>query len=175
MAGIIAAQVTQNQWYEADLPLDEMLQPEFSSIVEDLLESECTEFDIFEEVFDVDEVFTSSYIEGMQAGSYEQWSCFFKENSLIHTPVPYLKSAPTFLITAEQDDLAIAEPVHSDISQLCDLGYEIEHLQCAEAGHVDGALDTLEMQWNWIDRRLQGEALQEVCVVSEPVYCDVEE
>ena len=78
--------------------------------------------------------------------------------------------APTFIVTAENDDLAIAEPVHQDIEALCALGYSIEHLQCAGLGHVDGALIPW-IQWSWIQGQLEGRALNNMCVVQEPIVC----
>ena len=170
-AGIMGSQITHNQWYEADVDLSEIINPQFSSMIEEFLQEECEDFNIFEGVTSVEDVYTESYISGILSGEYEPWTCFLKENSILGTPVPYVRSAPTLIITAEQDDLAIAAPVHHDIDEMCNLGYEIEHLQCAGLGHVDGALDTLGIQWEWIQQRLQGEPLQNPCVVTNPVSC----
>lgn len=170
-AGILGAQVTHAQWYEADVALSDIMVPAFAMEVEAVLFAECSEFDMFDGLSSPSEIFTQNYIDGVLEGEFEPWTCFLTENSIVHTPVPFVRAAPTFIITAENDDLAIAEPVHADIQTLCTLGQEIEHLQCAGLGHVQGAVDTIGIQWHWIASRLDGEALSGACVVHEPVQC----
>ena len=170
--GIIGVEVTLNQWYETNLDLETMLLPEFTDIEQSLLDS-CDDFGSIEDVASVEDVFQPSFIEGILAddGSTAPWDCFAKDND-IKTKVPHLQTAPTLIVTAEMDDLARPLPVHDDISVLCEQGYTIEHRQCAEAGHVSGILDSLGEQWNWLQSRLNNEALGETCVVAEPLFCE---
>ena len=170
-AGILGAQVTHNQWYRGERELNEIMNEELSYVIEQTMAEQCGDFDVFASYEGVEDVFTESYQEGILSESADPWTCYLKENSMMGIPVPLERVAPTFVITAENDDLAIAEPVHQDIEQLCTLGYKIEHLQCAGLGHVDGALDTLGLQWNWIQGQLSGGSLNDECVVQEPILC----
>jgi hypothetical protein len=169
--GILGAQVTQNQWYKGDRDLEEVMYSELAVMIEDLMGTQCGDFDVFEEMSTPEDVFVSSYIEGILSGDLFPWTCYLQENSILGTPVSFVRAAPTLIVTAEEDDLAIAAPVHRDIEAMCLLGYEIEHLQCAGLGHVDGGLDTIGVQWDWIQRQLQGDVLANTCIVQEPVEC----
>lgn len=170
-AGILGAQVTHNQWYEGGRALSEVMNHDLAAIIEQTMEEECGDFDVFDSYQGVNEIFSPSYQEGVQMENLEPWTCYLKENSVMGMPVSLQSVAPTFIITAENDDLAIAAPVHQDIEQLCAQGYKIEHVQCAGLGHVDGALDTLGIQWDWIQGQLEGRALNEECIVQTPTIC----
>ena len=170
-AGILGAQVTHNQWYEGERNLDEVMNLDLALLIEEVMGEECSDFDVFNDHEDVESLFAQSYREGVLEQSLEPWTCYLKENSILGLPVDIDRVAPTFIITAENDDLAIAAPVHSDIENMCEIGYQIEHLQCAGLGHVDGALDTLGIQWDWIQGQLSGRALNDSCIVQAPILC----
>lgn len=170
-AGILGAQVTHNQWYEGARNLEEVMNPDLALLIEEVMGEECSDFDIFGDQEDVVSLFAQSYRDGILAQDLEPWTCYLKENSILGLPVDIDRVSPTFIVTAEDDDLAIATPVHRDIEKMCSLGYRIEHLQCAGLGHVDGALDTLGIQWDWIQEQLNGAALNNPCIVQEPTLC----
>ena len=169
--GIIGVELTLNQWYESNTPVDTMLLPEFAD-VESALRNSCDDFGSLENVETIEDIFQPSFVTGMLSddGSSAPWDCFAKDNG-IATKVPHIRTAPTFVVTAELDDLAWPVPVHNDISVLCEQGYTIQHRQCEGAKHVDGTLDSLGEQWNWVLDRLNGNALGETCTVAEPVPC----
>lgn len=171
-AGMIGVNVTLNQWYEANTDLSTMLQPEFLN-VEDILYSSCDDFGSISEVESVEELFTQNFIDGVLAndGSIAPWDCFATDND-IKTKVPYITTAPTLIVTAEEDDLAWPTPVHNDIPVLCEQGYQIEHIQCAGAGHVSGILDSLRYQFDWIQARLNNEPFTPTCAVNTPSQCE---
>ena len=76
----------------------------------------------------------------------------------------------------DDDDLVIAETVKGAVPQLCNLGYQIEYHQCLNLGHVDAALDTLPMQLQWIEDRLEGLPLESMCdVETEAETCETYE
>ena len=170
-AGVLGVALTLNQWYEANLDLESILQPEFTSIEQSMQES-CGDFDDLDGVTEINQVFQQSFVDGILADddSMAPWDCIFKDNNLT-TKIQHLQTAPTLIVTAELDDLAWAPPVHADIPSLCADGYEIVHRQCAQAGHVDGSLDSLREQWTWIQSRLNKEPLENTCIVAEPLPC----
>ena len=170
--GIIGVEVTLQQWYESNADIEMMLLPEVSGVEQALFDS-CDDFGLVSSVSTLEDIFQPSFIEGMLAddGSMAPWDCFAKDNS-IATKVPHISTAPTFIVTAEMDDLAWPSPVHNDISILCEQGYTIEHRQCQGAEHVDGILDSLGEQWKWLQARLQNQELGATCSVTEPVICE---
>ena len=170
-AGVIGVELTLNQWYETYADPITMLQPEYADI-ENVLYESCDEFGSIVEVETIEEVFQPEFVDGILAddGSAAPWDCFLKDNDL-KSKIPWIRTAPTFIVTAELDDLAWAPPVHNDIPLLCDQGYEIVHQQCADSEHVAGSLDSLGDQWDWLQSRLTGEPLSNVCQVAEPEQC----
>ncbi len=170
-AGVIGAELTLNQWYETNADLSTMLKPEFTSI-QDTMYASCDDFGAIDDVESLDELLQQGFIDGVLAndGSAPPWDCFLNDNDL-KGKIPWIRTAPTYIVTAELDDLAWAPPVHDDIPLLCDQGYEIVHQQCADSGHVDGSLDSLGDQWDWLQARINGEALVNVCQVAEPEEC----
>lgn len=173
-AGIIGAQVGSHQWYDSTHSLDEILQPEFADNIVDAMYASCSDFPILQEVETLEEIFTQDYINGIISddGSMEHWTCFLKENSITRSKIPLEQVSPTYITTAENDDLALPAPVHSDIETLCGQGYEIVHRQCAGADHVAGATKSLAEQWEWLQGRLNGETLGDICQVQDPVPCE---
>ena len=76
------------------------------------------------------------------------------------------------IITAEDDELAWPGPVHDDIPELCEQGYSIEHVQCAGADHVAGAIETLPVQVRWLKERADGMQPNPNCTVAPPRNCN---
>jgi len=46
------------------------------------------------------------------------------------------------------------------------------YLECEGAGHSEGALDSLPYQWQWVQARLAGEPLTDICAKTDPVDCE---
>ena len=172
--GIVAVQVTMHQWYNSETPLTSMLQPNIATIVEETMMGSCDDFGaILTDVQRHTDIFTENYVTGILADDEraEPWSCFLKDNSLLDK-IPHVQTSPTYIVTAELDDLAWPLPVHNDIPKLCAQGYQIVHSQCGNVGHVAGSLDSLALQWQWLQDRLNGLPLEHACEVSEPILCE---
>lgn len=170
---LVAVMATMSDWYGlADL--EDFLQPELIDGLPTDLQL-CGDFASTEGISTVDDLFLS---ETISAGINQDWAaldpfgCFFEENTLINLSLSVESSAPTLIITAEKDDLALPSPVRSDILFLCAAGQQIEHRECADAEHVAGAVDTLEWQIEWISDRIEERPLENTCVLSEPIICD---
>lgn len=169
--GVLAAQVSMYQWYGKEADLNSLLHEDIALVVEDTMLQSCDDFAILDNVTEVNQVFTDTYVQGILAndGSADPWACYLKDNSL-QTRVPRLQTAPTLIITAELDALAWPDPVHHDIPGLCTEGYAIEHIQCAGLSHVPGSIQSLGMQWDWLQNALSGNPYTS-CVVSVPQVC----
>jgi hypothetical protein len=172
----IAVQTTAQQWYQSTYGVEDYLQPEIADAIFDELYNSCSDFSILDGIEEVEEIFTMEYIDGVLSddGTAEHWACMLKENSLTTSPVLPVDVAPTLIVTSELDDLAIPTIVHEDIPKLCEQGYNIQHLQCADASHVSGAVDSIGTQWSWILARLDGVEISDECVVQEPTLCEAD-
>jgi hypothetical protein len=166
-------------WYQSDRSLSEVLVEGMDVAIPDLMEETCDDFSGLGEIAEVADLFTPKAIDALAAGtadSLEPWSCYLDHSTIRTSSIPLAADTPTFVILAEDDDLAIADPVRRDIEALCAQGYRIEHLECAGAGHVDGAVDTLAVQLGWAQARAGGEAWDaELCVINEPIDCSGED
>ena len=111
----------------------------------------------------------------MKIGTTVCLELFLKEATLSESIIPYESSAPVFVLTGENDNLVIADVVKESIPNLCDMGYQIEYHQCADLGHVDAALDTLPMQFQFVQDRIAGIPQEETCGFIDTETCDTYE
>ena len=166
-------------WYQTEQDPSEVLAEGMDVAVADLMEQTCNEFGGLGEIAEVSDLFTPKAIDALATGapdSFQPWSCFLEQSTLRTTTIPYQANTPTLVILAEDDDLAIAAPARSDVEVLCAQGHRIEHLECAGAGHVDAAVDTIALQLAWAQARAGGDAWDaEVCVINEPIDCSGED
>jgi len=173
---LAAAQVTMNDWYRADRPLDEVFIDDLGETLSGIIAEECDDFSAITDIKSVDQLYTPEYIAAMKSGGMDPWTCFLEESTLRESAVPHETDTPTLMVLAEADDLAIADYARADITALCDQGYRIEHLECEGLGHVDGAVETLQRQLAWAKSRVSGESwdASRVCVINEPEDCEGE-
>jgi hypothetical protein len=170
-----ASLATQNVWYGEPAPLSDALNDDAPGYPATTLLTElgasCSP-DVPEQVVSVESLFQPALIDALVNDiSFEPWSCYLTQGALIGSPIPRGSNAPVLIITSELDDLAQAAPVHDDIAPLCAEGYNIEHIQCAGASHVSGAVDSLPYQLEWLKARANGEETTGSCVASAPRDC----
>lgn len=174
--GVAAAMVSMQQYYDGP-PLSDVLQPALAEEMPTQMAERCSGFEVLDDIDSVEEVFTEAAIAAGQSGDFtgvEEWGCYLQQGVIRESTIPRLSTAPVFMVLAEDDDLAWAPPAREDITALCEQGYEIEHLECAGASHVDGAVDSLGQQLDFVARMVAGEAPVEPCVIQEPVACSPE-
>jgi hypothetical protein len=125
----------------------------------------------------IDEIYTTAFIEAVAAGDWEAvdpFSCMASESTIRTSAIPHDSTAPVMMVIAEEDALTIAEPARDDVVALCDLGYEIQHMECVSTGHADAAVNTVLDQLAWAQARAAGEPMDpdNTCVVNEPIVCE---
>jgi hypothetical protein len=176
--GLAASLTTLTPWYGDTAPLSDALTDEaphyLASSLADAMAETCDGFGEVGSITTVEGVLQAPFAEALRTGdlaSAEPFSCFMEESTLSNPRIPLATTTPTLIVIAEEDELVLPDPVRDSIPELCDLGMVIEHVECASADHVDGALQSVVAQWEWIQARLAGEALVEPCVIHEPIDC----
>jgi len=122
-----------------------------------------------------DYMYKQEFIDAVLGGSldaFPPWDCFMRENSLGTSSVRPLRATPTLMVYAENDDLVITEPMREDFDGLCASGFNLDYLECAGAGHSEGAVWSLPEQYAWLKDRLAGAPLPAgACTRKPPVCC----
>lgn len=173
--------VAMHEWYGRQGSLDDLLTNEAPLFLADHVvsglypEGQCSVEEV-PHVDTIDEVFDAAALTHIAEGdwaAFEPWSCYYTENSLTRTSVAPLRFVPTLMVYGEADVLMHADVGREGFEELCDLGWQLEHLECAEASHVDAALLSLRWQFDWVAARLAGEpiASERLCEIQAPSTC----
>ena len=124
----------------------------------------------------VDDIYAEPFIEAMLAGDWgalDPWSCFLHESSLSSSSIPRLRDTPVLVVYGSEDTLVVPEFQQEDFALLCEQGWSLEQIECAQAPHAEGTLWSLPAQLDWLRARLDGvpQDPSTVCVWNEPVCC----
>jgi hypothetical protein len=179
---LIAAFIAHHDWYAPEPGLDLVLSDAPPRSVASRLPGEmalsCDDFPSVEGVESAEELYSETLLAAGLAGDLSAiapYDCFLGLADLPTTAVPRGHDAPVLVQLSEADDLVISDVVRPTIPELCAQGYDIEHLECAGAGHTEGAVSSIPYQLDWIRARLAGDPLDpaSTCVIREPVDCSV--
>jgi hypothetical protein len=169
-----AALGSSHDWYGLSEPLSEVFESPWDSQVADILQNGCS-YSQFDGIADVGEVYTQWLRDGAAAGDPDglgNWGCVLERAGLRDPTIERLTDTPVLVTLGELDDLVYTPTVKDDIPRLCDLGYDMEVIECAGAGHADGVLNSLTYQRDWAFAILDGGSLGgETCVLNGPVDC----
>jgi hypothetical protein len=122
----------------------------------------------------VDQVYRADFIAAVTAGDWdaaEPFSCYLRNGTLALTDLPRHTDAPMLVVVSGADDLVVPGPQRAAVPVLCAQGYDIEYVECAGAGHTEGAVQSIPLQFEWMRARLAGEPLATRCVPTEPIDC----
>jgi len=162
--GMAALGASLHRWYESAAPLDELLTDEAPAyLASDLLatmDSSCSPGDLVGDLDDVSQVFTPEVIQAAGDGTLDElepWGCYLRENSFATARARLRSHTPTLFVLGEADDLVDAATERADFDRLCEMGYRLEYLECAGAGHTDAVAWSLPEQIAWLEARLAGE------------------
>jgi hypothetical protein len=106
-------------------------------------------------------------LPSVAAVSFAMAACGSEERA---TP---LRTPPTLFVTSGNDTLVEVGVERADFPRLCGMGYQLEYLECADAGHSEGAVWSLPEQVAWLKDRLAGKpiAADRLCQVQAPTRC----
>lgn len=181
--GLVAASMAAMQiWYGDQLDLTQFFtnrEPFF--LADTLMErvfvtEECNPGEGIEDE-QIEAVFTEEFRNAMAAGDWSEFpklDCFMRENSPVSTSVSPLSWPPILIANGNEDSLVIVREMDEPFNQLCEQGYRLQHIECQNAAHSQGAIYSLPEQRDWLAARLAGEPIAEedLCILTEPVCCE---
>jgi dienelactone hydrolase len=179
-AAMAALMITARDWYEGQAPLSDILSTELpwdvANALPEALYAGCDAGDVIDGATALEHIYNADLLASLD-GSWadaEPWACYLRENSFATTSRPRLSDSPVLVVLSERDDLVYTPVIREDFDRLCELGYRLAYLECAGAGHAEGAVWSLPEQVAWLEDRLAGVALDPatVCQRSAPAPCE---
>lgn len=156
--------------FNADGPLD------YTIHIPETFKETCSAGDLVAGASAIGDVYAADFLAAATSGGLfgvEPWACIAGESSLPQASVPYLGDSAVLFILGEQDELVDHAVELASVQTLCDQGYDIQLLDCADGNHVDTAVGTIALQFNWVEACLSeaGIAPEALCVPSPAVDC----
>ena len=176
---LAAAVVGGHMWHRLETPLSEVLSddPAFDVSVElPKMMAETCDIAIPDTITKTNQVYQQAFIDALAADDVDalgEVGCILERATLRTSKIPLEVATPTLVVLGEADDLVYTPVVRVDLPKLCDAGYVIDHFECAGAGHVEAATDSIPFVLNWVEARLEGAAISEPCVIHEAVDCSM--
>jgi hypothetical protein len=180
---LTGSMVELDRWYSDGSHIPDLLTDvgpqHFASELPKLLDTQCNPTGIFDGVTDLQVVFQPAVLDAVAKGTFpdlDPWGCYATENSFSFTSVERHSNAPFLFVTGETDDLVYTPTERDDFERLCQKGYHLEYLECAGAGHVEGATWSIPEQVRWIKAHDRGQAVATAndCVLTAPIHCEAE-
>lgn len=169
-AGLVGVMTANHVWNEGPEPLHALFATEIADALPDALQ--CDDGDLLDDVTELEQAFTPLVLDNAPDAWGEPWSCYLTRGSLGRTNIPRTGDAPVLFIIAGADELTVARAQREDVPRLCAQGYQLDVIECADAGHVDGAALSLPQQIAWVKARFDGDSLaSDLCVLRPPVDC----
>ncbi len=173
-----AALVQMARWHGMGERLDEFLTNHHPTYIAEqlvhLMDSTCDiRLDEYE-IQEVTDIFKEDFVDGVLENDwhgYEEWKCLMGENSVAYTSVPRISDTPFLFVLSENDRLVDTPMEREEFSRLCDMGYRMEYIECAQASHSNGAIWSLPEQLEWVKLRLSSTELSRPCILEEPLCC----
>ncbi len=182
-AGLAASLISLHRWYEGDAPVDGLLTDQapahLASALLPAMDESCSPGDIIQGADDVAQIFQPATIQAAREDrldSLDPWGCYLRENSFATSRIPLRSRTPILFGLGELDDLVDTATERADFDRLCEMGYALEYLECADAGHNDMMVWSLPEQIAWLRARLAGEAPApgDVCQRKAPQRCSMQ-
>lgn len=132
--------------------------------------------DIPAAITQTDQIYQQGFIDAIEAEDLDALGdvgCILERATLRTSKLPLAVQTPTLVVLGEADDLVYTPVIRDDLPRLCEAGYAIDHFECAGAGHVEAATDSIPYVLEWVEARLAGAPIAEPCKIREPVDCKV--
>lgn len=174
---LAAAVVGGHSWHRLETPLSEVLSEgppvDIAAQLPSMMAETC-DITIPDTITQPDQIYQQAFIDAIAAEDYDalgEMGCILDQATLRTSKIPLEVHTPTLVVQGEADDLVYTPVIRADLPKLCEAGYVIDHLECAGAGHVQAATDSIPFVLDWVEARLTGAAIAEPCVIHKPVDC----
>ena len=167
-------------WYLPENPLSEMFNAngpkDYSVFIPETLDTTCSAGALTQGAQSIEDVYNPDFLAQVaqgDLGSLGPWGCMALENSLPTTSVPVMTDSDVLFIIGENDELVDDEVEQQSFMDLCDQGYRMEFVKCADADHTGTVLESISLQIDWLNACM-GEAgipEEKVCALTEAVDC----
>ncbi len=174
---LAAAVVGGHTWHQLKSPLSDVLsEGPPVDIAVDLPKqmAETCDITIPATITQPNQIYQQAFIDAIDAADYDalgEFGCILDRATLRTSQIPLEVHTPTLVVQGEADDLVFTPVIRADLPKLCDAGYVIDHLECAGAGHVDAATQSIPFVLDWVEARIAGTAIAEPCVIHKAVDC----
>jgi dienelactone hydrolase len=178
------AMASLDQFYSDGSHLPDLMTDDdpthFASQLPVLMDTTCNPATLFEGVTDLSTVFRPAALEAAAQGTFAElqpFGCYASESSFSTTSVERHSNTPFLFVLGENDDLVYTPTERDDFERLCQRGYHLEYLECAGAGHVEGATWSIPEQVRWMEAHKKGQAIDAArdCTLSAPIHCEAEQ
>ncbi len=178
----IAFLTAAHLWYGPDETLAALFNPDgpkdYSDYIPNTFTTTCNAKHLYKGANSLEDVFIAPALEALLAGDLTAlypWGCFALENSLPTSSVPFLSEARLLFIIGENDSLVDESVERDTFLQLCDQGYVAEFVECAGLGHTSTALESINIQLEWLFECLEDPhgVPSSACTLQEPETCSI--
>lgn len=178
-AAIMAAVVTQPEWYGAAERVGEALVSPWDVELPAALEASCDPGEVLPDVPPaLGDVFTSTLLDAASAGTLtevEPFGCYLRESGLTTTSVPRIgptsSSYGILYVLGENDPLVHTPIERTAYETLCAAGVPLSYLECAGANHTEATAWALPEILEFMLARRAGEPFTPECTARGPVTC----
>lgn len=177
-AALPASMIAMARWFDRPDAIEDAIRNDapvyFASSLGDAMDQTCDFDDVADAVATLEDIFTDEPLQNPEFfAAAEPWACFFQRNSIVATDIPRARQTPTLFQISELDTLVHADTERVSFGKLCERGYRLWFLECAQAGHTQGALWSLREQISFVRARLSGEPFDEMteCQEQAPTWC----
>ncbi len=176
---LAGAMMSLSRWYGAyDDHIEEIVRNEdpyhIATLLPELMDTTCNVNESDYEIDTVADIFQDAFIQSIEADSwdgYDLWECMLLENSVPASSIARTTDTPMLFVVSEEDELVNPAVERPGFDNLCAAGYRMNYIECKGASHSAGAAWSILEQFDWVEDRLNGVAMEDVCVRGDAVCC----
>lgn len=178
----IAFLTAAHLWYEPDKTLAALFNPDgpedYSDYIPNTFPTTCNAKTLYKGAKSLDDVFVAPALEALAGGNLaalDPWGCFALENSLPTNSIANLSPSRLLFLIGESDNLVDRVVERETFLQLCDQGYTAEFVECAGLGHTETALESINIQLEWLFECLEApdDVPAGACELKDPETCSI--
>lgn len=166
-------------WYAPDRPADVFRSDgprDYATHVIETYPNTCSAGDLLEGARSIEDAFAPDLLEALRQGelaALDPWGCYVLENSLPTSSVPRVGDRPVLMILGERDEVVNPAAQRRAAETLCEQGYRLELIECANQDHYHAVIASVDRQLDWMADCLAGEQVpaERICAIGPAVQC----